>query len=311
MRNRTLIAIALSLVAPAVSADDPAALAQSLFDEGRRLANEQNNWAAACPKFAESHRLKPGGGVVLNLALCYRKTGRTASAYARYKEGLALAVRDKNEARIKIARDGIDELEPQLSHLTIVVKEEPPELKIDLDGQAIPRAAWGSRFPVDPGKHVVVASAPGKTAWRGEVGVEDTADQKTIEIPKLVDAPKQLPPVPRDEVVRIDHPTRRVVGYVVAGVGVVGLGLGSYFGARAISAKSRSDDECVGGCTATGSDLSRDAVRYGNLSTVSFAAGFVAIGAGTYLLLTSTTVQTTARVSLGPNHAIFGLTGRF
>lgn len=308
MRNELFLAIAITLLTQRASADDPAALAQSLFEEGRKLANEQNKWVEACPKFAESHRIKPGGGVVLNLALCYRKTGKTASSYARYKEGLAFAVRDKNDARIKIANDAIAELEPQLSYLTIVVTNDLPELKIELDGLSIPRAAWGSRFPVDPGKRAVVASAPGKKPRRLEVTVEDTADQKSIEIPALADAPQELPPPPpRPEVVRIDHPTRRWVGFAIGAVGAVGLGLGTYFGVRALDAKSKSDDACQGGCTTEGSSLSRDSVRFGDISTVAFAAGAVAIGAGTYLVLTSTTV----RVAVAPDHAFLSLTARF
>jgi hypothetical protein len=314
MRNKIIAAIAVLLVATPAHADDPAALAESLFEEARKLANEQNNWSSACPKFAESHRLKPGGGVVLNLAVCYKKTGRTASAYARYKEGLAYAVRDKNDARIKIATDGIAELEPSLSYLTVIVApaNDEPELKIEIDGQPIPRAAWGSKFPVDPGKRVLIASAPGKKPFRGQVAVEDNADQKAIEIPALSLAPKEPP---KSDVVRIDHPQKRVVGFVVGGLGIAGLGIGTYLGLRALDAKSRSDDECISGCTNAGADLSRDAVRFGNLSTVSFAVGFIGVGAGAYLLLTSTTTQTaSARVpglSIGRDHAMFSLSGTF
>jgi len=306
MRNK-LLAVALLVAAPA-RADDPAALANSLFEEGRKLANEQNNWAAACPKFAESHRLKPGGGVVLNLALCYKKIGRSASAYARYKEGLAIAVRDKNDARIKIANDGIAELEPVLSYLTVIVAKEhdQPQLQIELDGQAIPRVAWGSKFAVDPGKRVLSATAPGKKPFRAEIAVEDTADQKSIEIPALAPAPIEPPAPKKDDVVRVDHPQKRLVGYIVGGLGIAGLGVGTYLGLRALDAKSRSDDECINGCTMAGADLSRDAVRYGNLSTVSFAIGVLGVGAGAYLVLTSTTT-----VSVGRDHAMITVSGSF
>jgi hypothetical protein len=314
MRNN--LAVAILLVSTLCRADDPAALAQSLFEEGRKLSQEQNNWPAACPKFAESHRIKPGGGVVLNLALCYRKTGRTASAYARYKEGLAFAVRDKNEARIKLANDAIVELEPLLSYLTVIVPapSDDPKLEITLDGQPIPRVAWGSRFPVDPGTRVIVATAPEKKPFRGEVVVGESADQKSLEIPALLPDPKPIvaPPPPRDELVTVDHPKRRLAGAIVTGVGIATLAGGGYLAARAFSIKSESDAECTGGCNKRGSELSADAVRTGTIATGVIAGGVLLTSAGVYLLLTSTTKETRApSVAFAPGFAFVSFTGAF
>ena len=115
--------------------------------------------------------------------------------------------------------------------------------------------------------------------------IEDTADQKSIDIPALLDAPKAAPaPAFRDEVVPIDRPGRRALGLTITGLGAVGLGFGAWFGIRALDAKSKSDDECLSGCTTAGADLSRDAVRYGNISTVTFATGLVGVAVGAYLV---------------------------
>ena len=61
-----------------VSATDKSA-AQTLFDEGRRLM-DQEKYAEACARFADSQRLDPGGGTLLNLASCHEKLGKTATA---------------------------------------------------------------------------------------------------------------------------------------------------------------------------------------------------------------------------------------
>src|SRR5512136_2811036 len=65
---------------------DPAA-AEVLFREGRKLV-AANDFAAACPKFAESQRLDPAVGTLLNWAACEEHVGKLASAWQRWKEAL-------------------------------------------------------------------------------------------------------------------------------------------------------------------------------------------------------------------------------
>jgi len=79
-----------------------ARLAQALFDEGRALM-AQKRWAEACPKLAESQRLDPGGGTLLNLALCHSGEGKTATALVGLDDALAAAVRDGRADREKLA----------------------------------------------------------------------------------------------------------------------------------------------------------------------------------------------------------------
>src|SRR5262245_36723730 len=81
-------ALALLLSSSRASADDagdkrPAA--QALFDQGRALVT-LGRFAEACPKLAESLRLDPGIGTMLWLADCYENVGRSASAWATFRE---------------------------------------------------------------------------------------------------------------------------------------------------------------------------------------------------------------------------------
>jgi len=100
------------------------AMASQLFDDAERLFAAQN-FAQACPKYAESHRLDPQLGSLLHLGECYTRLGRTASAWASFKDALELALArgDAREARI---RQRIAELELHLPKLVILVPLTAP-----------------------------------------------------------------------------------------------------------------------------------------------------------------------------------------
>ncbi len=86
-------AVATLLLAPARASAESAAdqaKAEALFGEGRRLL-AASRFAEACPKFVESQRLDPAIGTQLNLGDCYEKTGRTASAWAVFRDAAAEA----------------------------------------------------------------------------------------------------------------------------------------------------------------------------------------------------------------------------
>src|SRR6516225_7921635 len=87
-----LVAIGFAVASPSVARAQGSneAAATALFDEGRKLMAERR-WAEACPKLAESERLAPSGGTLLNLADCYEHTGQTASAWAAWKDAAARA----------------------------------------------------------------------------------------------------------------------------------------------------------------------------------------------------------------------------
>src|SRR5258705_1256687 len=201
-------------------------LATQLFKEGRTLV-DQGKVAEGCRKLEESQRLDPGGGTLLNVALCHEKEGRTATAWTEFTEALGIAKKDDRSQRIELAQTQIAALEPTLSRLIIQVPEgsDLPELEIKRDGSAIRRAAWGTAMPVDPGEHLVEASAHGKIAWKHAVAVGAKTDTKTIVVPPLENAPTPPPsPVATTSAsfapssdVRVSH--RSPAGWVAMGFG--------------------------------------------------------------------------------------------
>ena len=66
--------------APAMADTRDPAAAEALFEAGRQAAT-RGDWTTACPKFAESQRLDPAPGTLLNLADCEEHLGHLASAW--------------------------------------------------------------------------------------------------------------------------------------------------------------------------------------------------------------------------------------
>ncbi|MDF2696857.1 MAG: hypothetical protein K0S65_5240, partial [Labilithrix sp.] len=152
-----LLAASCLVFAPHAHANDPVA-AEAAFVEGRALMSAKR-YAEACPKLEASHTLEPAVGTVLNLAECFAKIGRTASAWIRYREAAAMALEKNQHEREEIARSRARELEPKLCRLTIVATNREG-LVVTRDGQTVAPAALGIAVPVDPGPHVVEARAP-------------------------------------------------------------------------------------------------------------------------------------------------------
>jgi hypothetical protein len=202
-RCSSIAVAALLVLAPArarAQSDTQSALAEALYRQARELM-AQGKYAEACPKLAESNRLDPGTGTLLNLATCRELEGKLATAWLLYSDALLAAQRDRREDREEFAQQHLSELEPKLSRLTLLVPPEAddPELDLTLDDARVARTARGVPTYVDPGKHTIQAKAPGKLAWSQTIEIGAAAEQQVISIPKLEPAlpsPPAAPPKP-------------------------------------------------------------------------------------------------------------------
>lgn len=275
------------------------ALAEALFQDGRKLI-DAGQIADACPKFAESQRLDPSAGTLLNLAICHEKEGRTASAWAELKEAASMSESAGKADRAEFARKRAAELEAKLSRLVLEVAAPAPGMVIRLNGKDLSvAAAAGTGMPVDPGKHTVEATAPGKKPWSQSVLIEPGQSTKRVEIPALEDPPR-APPPPKEnknpgpkEKVTAPPPdgggaSLRTLGFVAGGVGLVGLGVGSVFGVMTLSRAGDVDEGCQqNGCSADEVALNDKAYTSATISTIAFGAGLAFLGAGAALVILS------------------------
>lgn len=293
------VAFVLALGVMAAAADAHAqtneggsAAAESLFQEARKLMDAKR-FSEACPKLAASQKIAPAVGTLLNLADCYERAGQLASAWARFHEAIALAQRLGRADREKTAKERADKLEPRLIKLTIVSQESGVEVK--LDGNVLEAAALTSGHPVDPGKHVIEASAKGKKAFTTTVDVSDKTKSPSVEIPTLEAdseaAGKTVTP-PTDPRVGEDKgqsgSTQRIAGLAVMGVGVVGVAVGTIFGLRTSSIWSEAKTHCTGiDCDRTGVQLAAEAKNAGTVSTISFIVSAALLGGGAAIFFTA------------------------
>ena len=274
-----LASAALAVPVPAAAqAPDPAAV--QLFEDGRKLMGEQK-YAEACPKLAESQRLSPGVGTLLNLGKCYEALGKTASAWTSYKEAVFLG-KKLNDDRVSFAEQSAAKIEPRLMKLQITMQGgDVPGLAVRRDDQDVGKGAFGTPIPVDPGDHVIEATAPGYSVWSTHAVANGDGQVVTVNIPALV-------PKPADAAPTASSPLR-AAAFGVGGIGLGGLLVGGVFGGLAVSAASTVKNECAKNVCSTSaqqSDLS-SANTKALVSTVTLGIGGAALATGVILFVVS------------------------
>lgn len=321
------------LHAASAEAQNDKAAAEALFDQGVRLM-KQNSFTDACPKLEESERIDPAVGTLLYLGECYERVGRTASAWATFREAASLANNMGQADRGRVASSRAQEIEPRLSRLSI---ELAPDVA-RISGVVVKRGAlrvepslYGTPLPVDPGEYTIEVSAPGYETWSTPIRVEGGGGSANVRVPGLVKRPEAATPppaqTPSGKPVDLTVPppaaapvtpgltSGQTLGLVAGGVGVIGLGLGTYFGVRAIGKNSDAEGHCDDNlCSQQGLDLTDKAKKDATASNIAFVAGgaLVAVGAVVFLSSGSSGSEQLALTPLfGPRSAAASLSGRF
>jgi hypothetical protein len=331
----------------AVGQERDAAGAQALFDQARDLI-KQGRFAEACPKLQESNRLDPGIGTQFHLADCYEQSGRVASAWAAFLEVASQARASGQNDRETAATKRAEKLQARLPRLVVNVPEasKTPGLEIRRNGMLVGSAQWGSPVAVDPGEVEIAASAPGKQTLRQTLRLEEgktasyslpalaqgesvaaavAAPAEPVVAPQAATAvPPTTPtvPQPRDEPVAKSGNGPWIIA--LAGVGVVGVGVGSAFAVMAKSKYNESKGNCdmddVNQCGSRGVELRNNARSRGDIATVGFIAGGAALAGAAIVWLASgssdpkhaaSPTNLHAAPTIGPNLAALFVQGRF
>jgi len=313
-----LAAAAFFVAGPAFAQQE--GLAEALFREARG-AMKRGEPSVACPKFAESYRLDPSVGTLLNLGLCEAELGHTATAWTKLSQFVEQA--PAGDDRIPLATHKIAELGPLLAKVRVDLAAGTPRGTITLDDVELGPASLGVLLPVDPGAHRLVVKLP---TGESRATVIRVASGEVLEIaperpavappsaaPKVEQAAPAIPPS------RSDAPAwkpqansgERTGAYVSLGLGVAGVTIGGIFGLFALNDKVVVRDHCPDHVCrdATGSAAVHAGARNEELADVAFVAGAVALTAGSLLLWHS--ARREVSISAGPGSAALSWTGSF
>ncbi len=279
--------VLLTLAASPARAQGSAAAAEALFEEGR-AAMARGDYRTACAKLEGSRALDAAAGTEYNLALCYDKSGLTASAWATYLSAAAAYKATNRPEWETRARDRAKALAPRLARLTIDGGAEAA--RVTRDGVAVVPSELGVAIPVDPGRHVVVAEREGRVPFRAEVELKEGGNERIV----VVLGARTESPAPAVHAAARPEPRRgawrRDVGVGLGIVGGAGLLLGTVSGLVALERHGTSTRDCPesGPCGSDVAIRASDAAHdWAAVSTVGFVAGGALLGAGLVLFFTA------------------------
>jgi hypothetical protein len=309
---------------------DPASHAKAvdLFSRARkRIA--AGDCEGAIPKLVESIQNEPSVGAELSLADCYEPSD-PLQAWRQVQEAARVAS-DNHDVRLESVNQRAASMASKLPtvQITVPASQNLPGLEVRLDGVKLDSFVY-LRGPVatTPGRHLVDASASQKK-WSQTVDAE-AGHPVTVTLDLHADAPPPAAPPPTTAVVPAPAPAlapeatgggRRMLGFVVGGVGVAGLGLGAVAGLVAMGQKNTLETACAGSlssCQAQrgSEDGALGAARtWATVSTAGFIAGGAVLAVGALLVLTAPKPASTSSASLvvspiaGPRQAGAALVG--
>lgn len=270
--------------------------AQTAYDAGN-YAESEKLWAAAAKLYPQAPTL------TLGLARTQAKLGHFVGAQESYNKIIrewsnvaapSPAFKDALEA----AKSEVGAMASRIGHVVVTV-EGPTNPQVTIDDQSVPTAALGLKRPVDPGTHVVKATAegylPGETSFAVTEG--STAEAKLV-LEKAPEVAQAQTPASTTYGPSADtgskSSTNKTLALVAFGVGGAGLVAGVVTGLIAMGKHGDLESACTGGVCPPSEQGAVDSFRtMGTISTIGFVVAGVGAAAGTVLLLTAPKSQAT------------------
>jgi hypothetical protein len=303
------LVFSLSLLSPAAHAQTAAdrATARELGTEGQ-AALDKKDYTTAEDRFRRADALFHAPTLLLGYARAEAGLGKlvnASEAYNRIIREVPPGAPPAFLAAVEAAKAETGAVQARIASVTITIVG-PDNPTVTLDDQQVPVAALGVKRPVDPGEHLVKATADGWTPSETKFTVADaaTANASLTLTKAAAPAASAATPAPAgqpstapaatstagaDTGAPSNGSTQRTIGLVGIGLGVVGLAVGAVTGGIALGKHSTLSGECPNG-TCSSDTATSDLSSYHSIATVStvgFIAGGVFAAAGLIVFFTA------------------------
>ena len=238
--------------------DEQKASARSLATQGFEAFTAQR-WADAADLFSRAESLVHSVTHLVYVARALEKQGKLVKARETYlkvtRETLDANAPPAAKQAQQDATSELAQLEPRIPMLQVTLENAPADAQVSvtIDGTPLPPALIGVQGPVDPGNHELVATAPGMQSGPVKVDVAEGSKQTaTLRLePASGAAPSSTPSdgATGSASTELDTGGMRpmmLTGFIALGVGVVGLGAGTFFAIQSSNKTSEWHDLCAG-----------------------------------------------------------------
>jgi hypothetical protein len=273
------------------------AAARQLFADA--LADEEHGrYADALAKYKRVLAVRDTPNIRYRMGSSLEHLGRIVQAVDAYGAAVKVGTASGTPADAEVARAAqlrLDALAPRVAHVTLRLPTPPPAgAEVAVDGEPTTL----KEVPLDPGTHVVTASAPGAQPFRQQL---DLTEGARVDVPIPLDVPitDTTPPPPPPPPPASEPAPYRTAGVVTAVAGGVLLASGVVVLALRSSAIGTLEDACPGGkCPESRrSDLQSTHDRAeieGPIGVALVATGVAAAGAGVVLMVLGGSEKKTA-----------------
>jgi len=175
---------------------DELAAARTLFAEALRDQDARRH-DVALEKFLRVQAVRDTAPIRYRIGMCQEALGRLAQAQASYQAAVDMAQVDRAQEDVgRAARARMDAVVKRVPRLSLAVTGRPvADIEVKVDDRVVPTAQLREPLLVDPGEHVLTASAPGSKTFRTVVSLpESGAVALTLPLDPLDGGPASLSP---------------------------------------------------------------------------------------------------------------------